>query len=53
MSRSKLPEEKKSVQITITIDQETNKKLEEYMKLEDLPRSRMIARILKRYFEMK
>ena len=51
--RKPKPSEEKSVQITITIDAETNKKLEDFMKLEMLPRSTLIARILRKYFEMK
>lgn len=51
MSRKPNPE--KSVQITFTLDKETADKLEEFMKIEMLPRSTLISRILRKYFEMK
>lgn len=46
-------EKEKSVQVTITLSKEVADKLEEVIKEEDLPRSRFINRLLKRYFEQK
>ena len=53
MGRKALPKEKKAVQLTITVDKETFENVVKYSELENLPVSRFIARILKRYFEMK
>ncbi len=53
MARKILNEDEKAVRITITIDAETAKLVDKYAKIEMLPISRLIARILKRYFEMK
>lgn len=43
-------EEEKSVQVTITLEKSTYETLEKVIKKEDLPRSRFINRLLKRYF---
>lgn len=53
MGRKILNEDEKAVRITITIDKATAEQAEKYAKIEMLPISRLIARILKRYFEMK
>lgn len=53
MGRKILNENEKAVRITITIDKATAEQVEQYAKMEMLPISRLIARILKRYFEMK
>lgn len=53
MGRKALPKDKKAVQITITVDKETFENVQKYAELENLPVSRFISRILKRYFEMK
>lgn len=53
MGRKALPKEEKAVQITFTTDKETFENIVKYAKLENLPISRLISRILKRYFEMK
>lgn len=42
-----------SIQVTISLDKETFEKLEKICKIEDLPRSRFLNRLLKRYFEQK
>lgn len=53
MGRKAYTKEEKAVQVTITLDKETAEMVEKYSKIEMLPRSRFIARILKKYFEMK
>lgn len=53
MGRKNLNENEKAVRITITIDAKTAELVEQYAKIEMLPISRLIARILKRYFDMK
>ena len=53
MGRKILNEDEKAVRITITIDAKTAEQVEQYAKMEMLPISRLIARILKRYFDMK
>lgn len=53
MGRKILKEDEKAVRITITIDKEIAEQIQKYAKIEALPISRLIARILKRYFEMK
>lgn len=53
MGRKILNENEKAVRITITIDAKTAELAEKYAKIEMLPISRLISRIIKRYFEMK
>ena len=53
MGRKILNENEKAVRITITLDKATAELVEKYAKIEMLPISRLIARILKRHFEMK
>lgn len=53
MGRKILNEDEKAVRITITIDAKTYEQVEQYAKMEILPISRLVARILKRYFDMK
>lgn len=53
MGRKILNEDEKAVRITITIDAKTAELVEQHAKVEMLPISRLIARILKRHFEMK
>ena len=53
MGRKILNEDEKAVRISITIDAKTAEQVEQYAKMELLPISRLIVRILKRYFEMK
>lgn len=42
-----------SIQVTISLKKEIFDKLEKVCKEEDLPRSRFLNRLLKRYFEQK
>ena len=53
MGRIKKEDKDKAVRITITLDTATAKMVEKFANIEALPVSRFIARILKRYFEMK
>lgn len=54
MAMPKKKESEKSVQVTITLDKNVFDKLEMVCnKIEDLPRSRFINRLLKRYFEQR
>lgn len=53
MGRKAINNEEKTVRITISVDKEVAELLEKYSKIEMLPVSRYISRILKRYFEMK
>lgn len=43
----------KTIQISINLQKEIFEKLEKVCKEEDLPRSRFLNRLLKRYFEQK
>lgn len=53
MGRKILNDDEKAVRITITIDTKTAEQVEKYAKIEMLPISRLIARILRKYFDMK
>lgn len=53
MGRKILKDDEKAVRVTITLDKKTFEMVEKYAKIETLPISRLVARILKRYFEMK
>ena len=43
----------RSIQVTICLEKETFEKLEQVCEEEDMPRSRFLNRLLKRYFEQK
>ena len=51
MGRKILSDEEKAVRITITIDAKTAELIEQHAKVEMLPISRFIARVLKKYFD--
>lgn len=53
MPMPKKDESDKFARVTITLDKDIYQKLVEYSKIECLPVSRVIARILKRFFEMR
>jgi hypothetical protein len=53
MGRKALPENKKTAQLSITIDRKVYELIKQYAEIELIPVSRYISRVLQRYFEMK
>lgn len=51
--RNKLPEGKKRVDVSITINEKLDKKLNEYLDENNVPRSKYIEKLIREDFEKK